>query len=130
MAFCQQCNKWLSNTPGKRTKQFCNNTCRSNYWYAKNIKDKVILAPPQEGYDAPQLPENFKEDEPLSFDRLKQEAAEKGSKADYELRLHTAKDGEELQQIGREIDRSSLPRFEKQRLHAIGQSIYNDKFNF
>lgn len=38
MGLCLQCNKWISQPEGKRAKLFCNNTCRSNYWYSKNKK--------------------------------------------------------------------------------------------
>jgi hypothetical protein len=40
MGLCLQCNKWISQPDGKRAKLFCNNTCRSNYWYSKNKKGK------------------------------------------------------------------------------------------
>ncbi len=39
MGLCLQCNKWIKQPEGKRTKLFCNNTCRSNYWYTKNKKE-------------------------------------------------------------------------------------------
>lgn len=29
---CLECKKDLVQTAGKRAKQFCNSTCRSNYW--------------------------------------------------------------------------------------------------
>lgn len=29
---CLECNKNLEQTLGKRAKQFCNSTCRSNFW--------------------------------------------------------------------------------------------------
>lgn len=63
---------------GKRAKEFCNNTCRSNFWYAQNKKGKVVAVEPSpKVYDAPKLPDNFKADEPLSFDRLRQEIVSK-----------------------------------------------------
>lgn len=130
MALCLQCNKWLNQTAGKRAKRFCNSTCRSNYWYGKKYKGGIRLEPPQTQYDGPKLPSNFVADEPLSFDKLKEEAVIKEPKSDFESRLYAAECGEDLQLLGMEIDRSGLPRFEKQRLHTIGQRIYNDKFNF
>lgn len=46
---CLQCGKELINTPGRRPKQFCNSTCRSNYWNkakkTNNLKFKVIVVP-------------------------------------------------------------------------------------
>lgn len=39
--------------------------------------DQVPLLPPQTAYDAPKLAQNFKADEPLSFDKLSQEQAVK-----------------------------------------------------
>jgi endogenous inhibitor of DNA gyrase (YacG/DUF329 family) len=29
---CLECKKEVIQTPGKRERQFCNSTCRSNYW--------------------------------------------------------------------------------------------------
>ena len=37
---CLQCKKEIDQPSGKRAKQFCNNSCRSNYWYARNKKGK------------------------------------------------------------------------------------------
>lgn len=37
---CLECGKELTQTPGKRAKQFCNVTCRSNYWQKQKRKDK------------------------------------------------------------------------------------------
>lgn len=41
MGFCLQCKKWVVQTEGKKQKQFCNSTCRSNYWYAQNKKQST-----------------------------------------------------------------------------------------
>lgn len=41
MALCKKCGKWLTQVEGRRKKEFCNNTCRSNYWYGKNKKTSV-----------------------------------------------------------------------------------------
>lgn len=40
MAQCLFCNSDLIQTAGKKEKQFCNTSCRSNYWYGKNKKGK------------------------------------------------------------------------------------------
>lgn len=40
MDHCLQCEAELVHEKGKRKKQFCNETCRSNFWYAKNKKGK------------------------------------------------------------------------------------------
>jgi hypothetical protein len=37
---CLECKKDLEQTQGKRAKQFCNSTCRSNYWQKENRKLK------------------------------------------------------------------------------------------
>lgn len=74
MAFCKFCNKWITQPEGKRKKEFCNNTCRSNFWYGKNKKGKEIkVMPPQKQYDAPKLTDNQIKDEPLNFDKLRQQ---------------------------------------------------------
>jgi hypothetical protein len=38
MIKCKHCEEEVPQVPGKKKKEFCNNTCRSNYWYAKNKK--------------------------------------------------------------------------------------------
>ncbi len=37
---CPNCEKELVNLVGKRQKQFCNSTCRSNYWQKKKREEK------------------------------------------------------------------------------------------
>lgn len=37
---CKFCKKVVEQPEGKRKKEFCNNTCRSNFWYAQNKKGK------------------------------------------------------------------------------------------
>ena len=43
MILCRQCGAIISQTEGKRQKEFCDNTCRSNFWYGKNKKGKVVV---------------------------------------------------------------------------------------
>jgi len=43
MGLCKFCNKWISQPEGRKKKEFCNSTCRSNYWYGKNKKGKPII---------------------------------------------------------------------------------------
>lgn len=40
MSNCLECNKELEQTPGKRAKQYCGNTCRVKYYLKKKNKDK------------------------------------------------------------------------------------------
>lgn len=72
MGLCLQCNKWVPQTEGKRAKKFCNDTCRSNYRYAKNKKIKFVKPTP-DSFDGSKFKANFTADEPLSFDRLRQQ---------------------------------------------------------
>lgn len=37
---CKHCQKEVEQVEGKRPKLFCDNTCRSNFWYALNKKGK------------------------------------------------------------------------------------------
>lgn len=37
---CLNCDKELVQMPGKRAKQFCNSTCRSNYWQKEKRASK------------------------------------------------------------------------------------------
>lgn len=47
---CLDCETELTQIPKKRQKQFCNSTCRSNYWQKKQRKKKEpkkqVLTPP------------------------------------------------------------------------------------
>lgn len=78
MAFCKKCNKWVAQSEGKKPKEFCNSTCRSNYWYARNKKVKTE----SKGVDFPKDYVQVKEVailkpsgeiEPLSFEKMKAE---------------------------------------------------------
>lgn len=37
---CKHCKEKIPPYKGNRQKEFCNSTCRSNYWYALNKKGK------------------------------------------------------------------------------------------
>lgn len=43
---CKFCKKEIKQPEGKRTKEYCNTTCRSNFWYAENIKGKIKKSKP------------------------------------------------------------------------------------
>lgn len=73
MGLCLHCNKWIKQPEGKREKLFCNNTCRSNYWYSKNKKGKSLINQSSKIHIPPKLPSTFEKDEPLSFEKLKSE---------------------------------------------------------
>lgn len=84
MGFCEQCNKWVAQPEGKKKKRFCSETCRSNFWYAKNKKGKTeskidYRQATPESFDGPKLPDNFTDDEPLSFAKLAAQIAPKQS---------------------------------------------------
>jgi hypothetical protein len=40
MKLCKHCQKGLIQTKGKREKEFCNNTCRSNFWFKNKRENK------------------------------------------------------------------------------------------
>ena len=40
---CKECDKDLAQTDGKRKKEFCNSTCRSNFWQKNRKKKKEII---------------------------------------------------------------------------------------
>ncbi len=42
MSKCLFCEKEIEQPKGKRKKEFCNNTCRSNQWYKMNRKGTKI----------------------------------------------------------------------------------------
>ena len=62
MEVCKHCKKELVHTEGRRKKEFCNDTCRSNFWYTKNVKDKpkkeakVVVKDLTKTTHIPQLP--------------------------------------------------------------------------
>lgn len=131
MGLCLQCSKWIKQPEGKRAKLFCNNTCRSNFWYSKNkktdnnpkIKDlnraTNVLKPqeqPRTNYSINTTPEPKMSflDTPESF--LNE--------------LQSATTSDQLESIGRRIDKSNFSWSIKQRLQNIGRQIYNEKFNF
>lgn len=129
MGKCKFCTKWVSQPEGKKKKDFCNSTCRSNYWYAENKKGKVVAAKPDEkGYDAPKLPDNFTADEPLSFAKMRQQIAPVVATNDFFTQMDKAQDLEELETVGRRIKASGMNWKEQQQYHNYGKMIANKKF--
>ncbi len=126
MAFCLHCNKWMTDGTGKRKKQFCNNTCRSNYWYAKNKKGAKVqvkdLTKPTNLIKPQETPKSN-----YSFNTV---APELNEFEVFEQALHEAQSSEDLQRVGHRIEKSGLPWQHRQRLQNIGKSIYKDKFDF
>jgi hypothetical protein len=103
----------------------------NRYWWENKMPIPTHKeAPPLHLKEVTVVPYAKEIEEPLSFEQLRQEVAVKDPKSDFERRLRAAECAEDLQSVGRDIERSSLPRFEKQRLQALGQAIFNDKFNF
>ena len=50
---CKQCGTELTQTEGRRKKEFCGSTCRSNFWY-NNTKKKVpkyVISKPQQKHN-------------------------------------------------------------------------------
>jgi hypothetical protein len=45
---CLSCGNALEQKDGKREKKFCNNTCRSSYWFKQNKVPKVKTVPIEE----------------------------------------------------------------------------------
>lgn len=82
MGFCLQCKKWVTQPEGKRTKKFCNATCRSNYRYAKNKKEKdqelggkmKFVTPTPAAYDGVKL-SRMTHDEPAMWATPKQQVS-------------------------------------------------------
>lgn len=84
MAFCEFCNKWITQPEKTRKKRFCNSTCRHNFWYGKNKKGKTeekleskvnYVTPTPAAFDGPKL-ERYVGDEigqtaPLDMEKLK-----------------------------------------------------------
>lgn len=91
---------------------------------------KAVLASIPTQFDGPKLPDNFMGDEPLSFGRLKQEMAQKGSYATFEQALRKAETLQELEKVGQDIKKSELLWKEKRDLENLGKQIAADKFNF
>lgn len=73
---CLECKKDLEQTPGKRVKQFCNSTCRSNFWQKEKRKstatqNKAKSAPKTHAGDKKyhkhiELPENKQKNKPAA----------------------------------------------------------------
>lgn len=104
---------------GKRAKEYCNETCRSNAWYAKNKKGKKIYASPKPEYDSPKLPDNFKDDEPLKFGIL-EVAKDYDYFADRILK-GDCEEPEGHQKFIREVKESGLPKLKKEQLIAASR---------
>lgn len=53
MNLCLQCGETIEQPIGKKIKNFCNNTCRSNYWYNKNKKKHIVATAPSKSKKIP-----------------------------------------------------------------------------
>ncbi len=54
---CLNCSKELVQIEGKRAKQFCNSTCRSNYWQKEKRKEKIKSNLKKGGFTEKQITE-------------------------------------------------------------------------
>lgn len=129
MGFCEFCKKWVSQPEGKKKKRFCSETCRSNFWYAKNKKGKTAkIEPSKNESDAANMPANFTKDKPLSFDQMRQEAQNKQPTVNFYELLNNAEDLDELERIGRRIKSSGMTWKEQQKYHDFGKEVAKKKF--
>ena len=96
----------------------------------KEIETVKIVDLPQRSFNGPKFPSTFNEDDPLSFDKLMQGMAPEGSLGSFAYALQSAQTLQELESVGFQIKKSTLSGVEKLKLHNLGQSIANDKFNF
>lgn len=69
------------------------------------------------------------DDEPLSFDKLRQQIAVPAATNDFFGEMNRAESLEELEAIGRRIKASGMTWKEQQRYHEYGKQIANKKFN-
>lgn len=130
MGLCLQCNKWVTQTPGKKKKEFCNATCRSNYRYAKNKKSgiRIVASELTPGVNSLQKLPPIIEDDVLSFEKLKKQVPPQKGYEEYYKEMEGAEELHDLERVGRQMEKSSLSWREKQSLKAHGQQIANKKF--
>ena len=117
MALCKFCNKWMDKGTGKREKEFCNNNCRSNFWYSKN-KKKVDVLPPKKVYDSEKLPDDIR-DEPLQFDKL--EAVKDYDYFAFQLLNGACEEPEGHRKFIKEVNESNLSPTKKNDLIAASR---------
>lgn len=84
--------------------------------------------PTAESYDGAKLPSNYVNDEPLSFDKLRQQIAVPAATNDFFDQMNRAEDLEELEAVGRRIKASGMTWKEQQRYHDYGKMIAQKKF--
>lgn len=87
---CKHCKKDLEHLPGKRKKEFCNDTCRSNFWQKERRKKN----------NAVKLAKEKKEPEPVASaestpkeEKQSQQVADSAPKLKFEVLLEMAKAG-------------------------------------
>jgi hypothetical protein len=84
---CLECNKEVKQTPGKREKQFCGSSCRSNFW--QKAKRKIA---------ANNKPENKKRiqkerDAPVNKNQIPQPRLLSDMEAEFQSLLKSNKNG-------------------------------------
>jgi hypothetical protein len=121
---CLYCDQKLE--PKTTRQRFCCDKCRV-YWNRDNAKVKVsdlttptgVLKPQEQAktnYSINTIPE-----QKISFYDTPESFMDE---------LQNARTAQELESVGRRIDKSKYPWDIKQRLQGIGRQIYNEKFNF
>lgn len=112
MGLCLQCKKWVTQPEGKRTKKFCDDTCRSNYRHAKNRKKAANVS------------------QPTKVVRKEKEVLPEKGVEEWAAELDRADDVMALEKIGKQIERSSLCGRDKNWLKNYGQQVYKNKFEY
>ena len=137
MKECLHCKKEFEEK--RESAKFCSTSCRVMYnrkhgkkerLVFKNPKevmdrlsaldaklDKIIYASPTpESYDGARLPKGFVDDEPLSFDKLKEEVAIPSGKTAEQFKAAklACESQEEWESLKKEIMESSLPKWLKE----------------
>lgn len=99
---------------------------------ADDITQVLCVDVPPEAYDRVKFPDNFNEDEPLSFARLAEKEAKTADKPyEYACRLKVARNLEEIKEIVKEIETDGeLLWAQKNTLRTqaqeLSKSMYND----
>lgn len=121
---CLYCDKKLE---AKTTRQrFCSDKCRV-YWNRDNAKIKVSDLTQPTGVLKPQEQQiaNYSINTPIDSKTYFFDTPES-----FMEELQNAITSQQLEAIGRRIDKSKFSWDIKQRLQNIGRQIYNEKFNF
>lgn len=90
---CKHCKKDLEHLPGKRKKEFCNDTCRSNFWQKERRRKNNSVKLAKEKMEEKESEPVVSAESTPKEEKQSQQVADSAPKLKFEVLLEMAKAG-------------------------------------